>query len=869
MAYTYYTVVRGDTLSAIATRYGTTVATLASWNNIKNANLIYVGQNLIVAKSGSDPTPTPTTVSTNASMVTITQFGLLAVPGPGESTNTLFVTWDWNKENTEKCIIVWEYQFANDPQGLWHIGATNEVNKPEYDGTPWMENTYDPGENVRYCRCKIRPIAKVKSSTNNSNTYYWYASFCAYQTFDYETQHLPISPGLPSATLQNDNVTLKFEYTQLLPTTYYIDSVDVQVYKIVGMEETEYTTVHIPLSLSTYSGSISITLAQSGKYVWRARGVRGELQSGWSDWSEALETAPIAPLGFSGMKAASLTSIQFNWDAITNAETYDIEYALKRTYFDYSSATSTISGIRYTQYLLTGVESGQEYWFRLRAVNRSGIPSPWSEPQNITIGSVPVAPTTWSSSTTPAYGSDVNLYWIHNSADGSSETYSKLKLTVNGVSSVIEIQNSRSEEHKDDTEVYTIHTGEYSPGTKIMWTVKTKGVLTTGGDDDDGYGPYAAEREINLYATPTLTANVTNSDGTVLSTIDSFPFFVRAIPGPSSQITMSIAVDIIANEDYTIFDETGRHKRIAQGDSVYSTVVDNPALDDMGQFILMLSAGDMYLENNISYTMRATTMMNSGMSATATQNFTTAFVAETYLPFATLSVDHDTLACYINPYIEDESTHELIENKLLSVYRREYDGTFTEIVKDMENSKESYCVDPHPALDYARYRIVATDTQTGKVSYTDLAGAEVGETAIVVQWDENWTPFDVDEDSTTVTVQGDPINSSTLLKIPYDVKVSPKYSPDVALVQYAGRKNPVAYYGVANNEAASWEAKIPKDDVETLYLLRRLQNYMGDVYVREPFGTGYWATVNLSYSRSYEELTIDVTLDVTRVEGGK
>ena len=44
----YYKVVSGDTLSKIAKKYGTTVNQLVSWNNIKNPNLIYVGQNLRV-----------------------------------------------------------------------------------------------------------------------------------------------------------------------------------------------------------------------------------------------------------------------------------------------------------------------------------------------------------------------------------------------------------------------------------------------------------------------------------------------------------------------------------------------------------------------------------------------------------------------------------------------------------------------------------------------------------------------------------------------------------------------------------------------------------------------------------------------------
>ncbi|ETT85650.1 LysM peptidoglycan-binding domain-containing protein [Viridibacillus sp. FSL R5-0477] len=47
----YYTVQKGNTLSAIAIKYNTTVAKLKSWNNLKS-DTIYIGQKLIVNKSG-------------------------------------------------------------------------------------------------------------------------------------------------------------------------------------------------------------------------------------------------------------------------------------------------------------------------------------------------------------------------------------------------------------------------------------------------------------------------------------------------------------------------------------------------------------------------------------------------------------------------------------------------------------------------------------------------------------------------------------------------------------------------------------------------------------------------------------------------
>lgn len=43
-----YTVKSGDTLSGIAAKYGTTVSSIVKKNNIKNANLIYVGQKLTI-----------------------------------------------------------------------------------------------------------------------------------------------------------------------------------------------------------------------------------------------------------------------------------------------------------------------------------------------------------------------------------------------------------------------------------------------------------------------------------------------------------------------------------------------------------------------------------------------------------------------------------------------------------------------------------------------------------------------------------------------------------------------------------------------------------------------------------------------------
>lgn len=51
----YYTVQRGDNLSKIAAKFGTTVGVLCDLNDIPDANLIYAGQVLMIRKTAEQP----------------------------------------------------------------------------------------------------------------------------------------------------------------------------------------------------------------------------------------------------------------------------------------------------------------------------------------------------------------------------------------------------------------------------------------------------------------------------------------------------------------------------------------------------------------------------------------------------------------------------------------------------------------------------------------------------------------------------------------------------------------------------------------------------------------------------------------------
>ena len=61
---TVYVVKSGDTLSAIAAKYGTTYQKLAEYNNIDNPNIIYVGQKIKIPNTNKTKTTVATTAKT-------------------------------------------------------------------------------------------------------------------------------------------------------------------------------------------------------------------------------------------------------------------------------------------------------------------------------------------------------------------------------------------------------------------------------------------------------------------------------------------------------------------------------------------------------------------------------------------------------------------------------------------------------------------------------------------------------------------------------------------------------------------------------------------------------------------------------------
>lgn len=726
--------------------------------------------------------------------------------------------------------VTWYYDTGD---SIWFSNGESDT-KEKY-------STYSPPSNAIKVKVAVKPVSQTHT-VNDKEVHYWTAGNT---TATYNMSYSPPEvPPAPKVTIDKYKLTALVENVSDSRT----DKIEFEI--LNGNKKFKSMTATVVNCLA----STSCNVTAGGEYRVRCRSINevGSVvnKSSWTDYTSSSKTIPVPPDKITECRAVSETAIYIAWTEVSIADTYELQYTTEKRYFDSSDQVNSKTGIEFAHFELTGLESGKEYFIRVRAVNDQGK-SDWTEIVSVVIGKDPSAPTTWSSSTTVITGEPLTLYWVHNSEDGSSQKYAELEIYIDGRKETYTIRNERPEDEKDKTSSYVVDTKEYVEGTKIEWRVRTAGVTNV-------YGDWSIQRVVDIYAPPTLELSVTDVEGNPLSILTSFPLYIKAVPGPKTQAPLSYHVSITAMESYVTTDQIGNTKVVSQGDAVYSKYFDvNLALT------LELSASHVDLENGVTYKVTVTVSMDSGLNTSESTEFSVSWTDVRYEPDTEIAIDKESITAYLNPYCIDDNG-DLIQDLTLAIYRRESDGTFTEIASGLANTENTVVADPHPSLDFARYRIVAIENSTGAVSFYDPPGYPVQEKAIIIQWDEEWSEFNADN----TDERAERPWSGSLLRLPYNVDVDDSNKVEADLIAYVGRKHPVSYYGTLISSSATWNTTIPKDDVETIYALRRLAIWSGDVYVREPSGTGYWANIEVSFSQKHSELTIPVTLNITRVEGG-
>lgn len=880
MAMTTYTVERGDSLWWIASNYGSSIAgnsinakidTLVQLNGIKNRNLIYVGQVLKLSGSGSGSSSSGSSGSTAQTQPVVNAFGLQASNMTTGKNRAMYAAWTFSRGNTKNFKYRW-FQYKN---GKWVMGneGTTTGADPVYCYSEWTADA--AATKVQF---QVIPIPTTHKDSNNNDVDDWTgAQWSVTKEYDF-SNNPPLTPPTPSVSITD--LTLTVSISNIVASE--LDAVSVKFNIVKDNSASIHTSSPVKINQTSNYVSYQYIVTPGSKYTVRACSVNSKgKESGWSDFSGEAETKPSAPSQITtyrrNKRSDGSVSAYLEWTAVANATKYKIEYTTVRE--DFETASNNIKSVETenarTSIEVTGIETGYDYFFRVKAVNSIGESNP-TDIVVIPIGTPPAAPTTWSSASSAFVGESMSLNWTHNPTDNSRQSYAQLSLKVNDndwVSFVFENTTNETSGETIDESAFTYgkaisYKGQlhvelntsYSTlkNAKIQWKVRTAGVTDQFSDT-----AWSVERTIYIYEMPTLNLSMTSDiagTGDIITTLTSFPFYIRGVVSLESygiQRPIGYHLRIVSKGQYQTVDDTGRTVTVNPGDAVYSKYFDTTSV-----LVVEMSANNVDLESGISYTVYCTADMSSGLTVDQSHDFSVSWTDVTYAINAEISLDTDAYTALITPYCYDPNG-ELVENLTLSVYRREYDGQYTQIASGIPNNGTSV-TDPHPALDYARYRLVAKDTTTGAISFYDMAGYPVNGISVIIQWDEEWSTFDVTDET---SVNG-PSWSGSMLKLPYNIDVSDKRSAEVSFVEYAGRKHPVSYYGTQVGETSSWNIAIPKEDKETIYALRRLSLWSGDVYVREPSGMGYWANVNVSFSQKHTEVTVPVTLDITRVEGG-
>lgn len=756
------------------------------------------------------------------------------------ATDVVYATWPWEYKKTvdgKKVEVTdhyeCEWQFTTGD----HIRFNNNGNQT----TTVKNTTWSVPSNAVMIFFRVKPVAKTYKSNNNDIPHYT-AEFSKWVSISNKEGKKPATPSAPTVTINGYKLTAEIDTYDT--ATKYVE------FQIIQNDRKEFGPGKILAKVVRNHAEISVEIETGREYKVRCRGygdlvnnmtstaLPGEVGD-WSEYSGNEGTIPSTPsIWAEKTRVLNPTTAQVYWHLVSNAESYTVEYTTNEGYFDSGpgmvQSITVPSTVNHAE--VTGLESGQQWCFRVKATNSAGD-SGWSAVIKKILGATPDAPTTWSESTTVIVGNPARLYWIHNCVDGSDQTAAQLEYTINGTTTTEDFTTGSSK---------SFDTSSYAEGAKLEWRVRTKGI-------NGKWGPWSTMRTVTLYAPPTLTFSVSDP-------FTAYPLLLTMDAGPSTQTAVGFEVTITSNQTYEAFDNVGRSEMVRVGDVVYQ----NYFATSMNDLTVHLTPGDILLENGITYHVKITVAMDSGLSTTGEDDFYVSLGQTDYYPNASIGIDKERLCAYIQPFCLD-ADDEYPADVELSVYRREYDGKFTLVGEGVENNGSTTIIDPHPSLDYARYRVVSTNTQTGEIDYYDCPGEPVDDPSIVIQWSEEWTAFDPHGEESALA---EPPWSGSMVKLPYNIDTQDNNSPDVSLVKYIGRENPVSYYGTQVGKTASWKCDIDAEDIETLYQLRRLAEWMGDVYVREPSGTGYWAQINVSFSYTHKEVVIPVSISVNKVEGG-
>lgn len=234
------------------------------------------------------------------------------------------------------------------------------------------------------------------------------------------------------------------------------------------------------VSFEFTGNSGNVTGLTSGvQYFFRVAPKSGGVTGAWSNTVNATTLSLQEPSITATPNSGS--QITINWGAVTNATSYNLQYATNTSF----SGATTISNLTGTSRAVTGLSIGPLYSFRLQARSSSGVLSGWSNTAS-TVTQVPV-PTcssnakTSNNSITPSWGAVSGATYALQYATNSSYTSAT---NITGISTT-----NRTITGLLNAQTYYVRVKAIVGGSESAWGNCPS--VATGINGPTGYGWYA------------------------------------------------------------------------------------------------------------------------------------------------------------------------------------------------------------------------------------------------------------------------------------------------------------------------------------------------------------------------------------------
>lgn len=753
--------------------------------------------------------------------------------------------------------------------------------------------------NALKARARVLPVAKKDSKGKAQFTG---AKWSNKQGVDFRTDALPAPSITASFNADTSEATVSV-------TSSDADARMCQVIAKNSAGTQKYDSGNVALSNGGYTVKKGVTAGETWTFQALVLSHGEKAKSPWA-YAAPVVAKPSGPT-LKTVAAEGDDGIKATYSAVA-CQSYTVEYVADS--YDYFNskreAVRSVTGVGGTTFIQSGLELGHTWYVRVRAVNQSGE-GPWSTQQvGAKLELHPDVPTTYD--TDPSYkrSDSVRMRWTHNCEGNSEQSEAEVAMKLSTQS---------------DAQATTYSVGEdmflvrplsgYADSSVVQWRVRTKG-------NRSEWSPWSVWRQFAVYDLPSVTCSLSqNGQFTLVPTSEEGYSSKQPNAEGWYEYTEDNGyfstedVSVVTGKAYYRFDGTGTSDASTGGNALRSipllvqmdsqggggmpvgyhltiTAREGYSYEAIDGTVVMVPEGfivyqkdystnarsfeteigvDVGFQDGASYTVVAELAMNSGLHATSTEcQLDVDFNAKIPDPEGTVTFAPDDLIAEVRCACYDEidgpgDTYEevLVDDIDLSVYRINTDGTVTLVQSGLPNTGTVSVTDPHATFGKCQYRIVARSLLTGQSVYSDEE-ADSPHSTCCVQWDESWSEYvesEVDEPGAMQTYTGNRIDGL------YNLNLDESGSMQAEDAEYIGRKHPVSYYGTQRGHTASYRVDFPKADAETLSKCRRLMDYPGDAYVREPSGLGFWARVsNPRISRSYDSQAVSFTFEAIHVD---